>query len=132
MFDERTAAVVMTHHFADDVAILNALLPTPVKYVGLLGGKTRNGKLYQEIASTNSSESLRKVFGPVGLDLGAVDPEEIAVSIVSEIMALLNFRSAGHLRNRTTSIFSSSDKREGKESITINAGQYVCASGSEW
>lgn len=91
------AAVVMTHNFLHDVALLTALLPSPVPYVGLLGPKARKDELLVEIGSV-PPDQLAKLHSPIGLDLGAETPEEIALSIVAEIQAVLVGRSARHLR----------------------------------
>ena len=52
----------------------------------------------------STSQQLQRVYGPVGLDLGADTPEAIALSIIAEIQAILNQRSGGFLKNRTQSI----------------------------
>lgn len=91
---EYDAAVVMTHNFERDVAILRALLPSRIAYIGLLGPRSRGDELLAEIGATRDA----RIFSPIGLDLGAETPEEIALSIVAEIQAVLNARSARALR----------------------------------
>ncbi len=93
--DHRTAAVVMTHHFSDDLAIVNALLRSDIPYVGVLGGRTRNQRLREELAAMPDSRSLERLFGPIGLDVGAADPAELAVSITGEVLAFMNGRQRG-------------------------------------
>lgn len=88
------AAVVMTHNFPRDVEILRALLASRIAYIGLLGPRTRGDELLAEVNATRDS----RIFSPVGLDVGAETPEEIALSIVAEIHAVLNARSARPLR----------------------------------
>ena len=88
------AAVVMTHNFPRDVEILRTLLASPVAYIGLLGPRTRGDELLAEVSAAREA----RIFSPVGLDLGAETPEEIALSIVAEIQAVLNARSARALR----------------------------------
>ncbi len=83
------AAVVMSHHLASDTQYLRELAEarTPA-YVGLLGPAARRQKLAAELGAT--AEKLRgRMHGPVGLEIGAVTPEGIALSIVSEIHASL-------------------------------------------
>ena len=70
--DHRTAAVVMTHHFSDDLAIVNALLRSNIPYVGVLGGRTRNRRLREELAATPDSRSFEKLFGPIGLEFNQI------------------------------------------------------------
>jgi xanthine/CO dehydrogenase XdhC/CoxF family maturation factor len=90
--DHCHAAVVMSHHLASDAAYLRELargeLPA---YIGLLGPEARRVRLAQELGPVAAALKDR-VRGPVGLDIGAVTPEGIALAIVGEIHAWL----AGH------------------------------------
>ncbi|HYH05918.1 MAG TPA: XdhC family protein, partial [Thermoanaerobaculia bacterium] len=88
------AAVVMTHNFLRDAELLPMLLASPIAYIGLLGPKTRGDELF---AHANVSRDAR-IHSPIGLDLGSETPEEIALSIVAEIQAVLTRRSAKPLR----------------------------------
>ncbi len=83
------AAVVMSHHLASDATYLRELALAGVPaYVGLLGPEARRSRLAQELGPV--AESLRfRVRGPVGIDIGAVTPEGIALAIVSQIHAWL-------------------------------------------
>lgn len=91
---EYDAAVVMTHNFDRDVHILRALLRSHIGYIGLLGPRSRGDELLAEVGAPRDS----RIFSPVGLDLGAETPEEIALSIVAEVQAVLSARSARALR----------------------------------
>lgn len=91
---EYDAAVVMTHNFERDVEILRALLRSRIAYIGLLGPRSRGDELLAEVGAPRDS----RIFSPVGLDLGAETPEEIALSIIAEIQAVLGARSARGLR----------------------------------
>jgi len=91
---EYDAAVVMTHNFERDVQILRALLHSHIAYIGLLGPRSRGDELLAEVGAPRDS----RIFSPVGLDLGAETPEEIALSIVAEVQAVLSARSARALR----------------------------------
>ena len=88
------AAVVMTHNCPRDVDVLRTLLASRIAYIGLLGPRSRGDELLQELGAPRDS----RIFSPIGLDLGAETPEEIALSIVAEIQAVLNARSARALR----------------------------------
>jgi xanthine/CO dehydrogenase XdhC/CoxF family maturation factor len=111
-----SAVVVMTHNFARDCDIL-ARLPRPVRYLGVLGPRQRTEHLLRTIAGTNESGARRSMetsvaggariappvkmcdlFAPVGLDLGAESPEEIGLSIIAEIQAVIRQTSAESLR----------------------------------
>ncbi|HVE72566.1 MAG TPA: XdhC family protein [Thermoanaerobaculia bacterium] len=103
---EFDAAVVMTHNFPRDVEILRNLLASRIHYIGLLGPRTRGDELLAELGAARDA----RVFSPVGLDLGAETPEEIALSIVSEIQAVLGGRSAKPLRELDAPIHAPTDQ----------------------
>jgi xanthine/CO dehydrogenase XdhC/CoxF family maturation factor len=88
------AAVVMSHHLPSDAAYLRELArPGGPAYIGLLGPEARRNRLRQELGPV--AEQLRgRLRGPVGIDIGAVTPEGIALAIVSQIHAWLAGRSA--------------------------------------
>lgn len=107
IFNSRTVCVVMTHHYLTDKKILKELLGSPVKYIGLLGPQKRAAQLLAEIR--NESENitdprLERLFSPVGLDIGADNAEEIALSIIAEIQAAINGRDGESLRKRKGAI----------------------------
>jgi xanthine/CO dehydrogenase XdhC/CoxF family maturation factor len=104
---ENTAVVVMTHNYLDDVELLRALLPSPVCYLGILGPRQRTLKLLEEInvGIFGLAESeFARLHSPIGLDIGAETPEEIALAIVAEIKAVCAARRGGFLRERNASI----------------------------
>ena len=101
--DERTHAVVMTHNFLRDKDYLRGLLQTPVRYIGMLGPAARTERILMELADegTALTEADRaRLHGPAGLDLGSEGPEEIAQSIVAEIVAARRGRRGGFLKDR--------------------------------
>jgi xanthine dehydrogenase accessory factor len=87
------AAVVMSHHLASDEAYLRELAEAGAPaYVGLLGPEARRDRIAKELGPL--AEKLRfRIRGPVGIDIGAVTPEGIALSIVSQIHAWLAGRA---------------------------------------
>lgn len=102
-----TVAVVMTHHYLTDLRLLELLLPSPVRYLGLLGPKSRSERLLQELAQAGivpTEAQRRRLHAPVGLDLGAETCEEIALAILAEIRAVLAGRGGGLLRDRPAPI----------------------------
>jgi xanthine dehydrogenase accessory factor len=94
------AAVVMSHHLLSDAAYLRALADSgKPSYVGLLGPGVRRNRLAKELGAT--MEKLKsRLRGPVGIDLGAVTPEGIALAIVSQIHAWLAGRAVAGEANR--------------------------------
>ena len=93
----------MTHHYVHDVPLLRELLPLPLAYLGLLGPRRRAEKIVADLAGHGlrvTAEMRGRLRAPVGLDLGADLPEEVALSIVAEMSAVLSGRDARPLRER--------------------------------
>lgn len=108
-----SVVMIMTHNFNHDKALLRVLLPRPLRYLGILGPKSRTGRLLDELGDEGCAvthEHLARLHGPAGLDLGAETPEEIAISIVGEIQAVLAQRQGGALRDRTAPIHEPVDQ----------------------
>ena len=105
--DSRTVFALMTHNYNYDLAMLQQLLFLPVPYIGVLGPKKKLDRMMQELQEqgiTAGPEERARIFGPVGLDIGAETAEEIALSIVAEIKAVLADREAGFLRSKEEAI----------------------------
>ena len=105
--DARTAAIVMTHNYGRDLACLSQLLSLHLPYVGLLGPRQRREQLLcdlTELGNAPEIASLANLYSPAGLDIGADGPEEIALSILSEIKSVLGGRAGGSLRDRAGTI----------------------------
>ena len=92
-------AVVMTHSYADDRAYLHALLGTSVPYIGVLGPRQRTDRILAELAVVGPVDGDR-VYGPVGLDIGTDGAEQVAISALSEILAVRSGRKPTSLRER--------------------------------
>jgi xanthine dehydrogenase accessory factor len=105
--NSRTIAVVMTHHYLHDRTLLQTLLPSPIHYLGVLGSKQRTQQLLEDLhiegyVTTNVQQ--QRLYYPIGLDLGAETPDEIALAIVAEIQAVLTKHVGGMLRDRNAPI----------------------------
>jgi len=102
IFDPRDfdAAIVMTHNFARDAEIVAQLFASPISYIGLLGPRTRGDELLAEIGATRDA----RFHNPIGLDLGAETPDQIALAIVAELQSVFECRSARPLRDLDTPI----------------------------
>lgn len=101
--DENTAFVLMTHNYNYDLEMLNLLLNTHAPYIGSLGPKNKLIRMLDEL-DQNTDENQLRVHGPVGLDIGAETAEEIAISIIAEIKAVLSGASAGSLKEKSAPI----------------------------
>lgn len=98
-----TYAVVMTHNFVDDRLAIEELLAAELPYVGLMGPRERYEEMQEAWADAGSGpapDQLDQVATPVGLDLGGGEPAEIALAIVSEVVAVRNDRAGGRLRDQ--------------------------------
>ncbi|WP_066321682.1 XdhC family protein [Bacillus sp. FJAT-29814] len=101
--DSRTYCVIMNHHLERDMDSLAVALKSDAPYVGLLGPRIRRAKLMnhlKEQGTTFSNKQLEKLHSPIGLDIGAETPEEIALSIMAEITAFRNGHQGGFLKEK--------------------------------
>jgi len=106
-FRGREAAVVMTHNFNLDYEFLRILLASPVRYVGLLGSRQKSAMLMAKLEDEGLGPPAAqrvKLFSPVGLDIGAETPAEIALSVVAEIQSVIASGSGSSLRTLQGSI----------------------------
>lgn len=90
--DKETAVVLMTHNFANDLRYLVALKDTNPSYIGLLGPARRRDDLlsqFMEYCPDISFDFLDHIHGPAGLNIGSETPQEIAISVVSEILSVI-------------------------------------------
>ncbi len=90
--DEYTVAVVLTHDYQQDLALIEELMPSPVPYIGLIGPKTRAQHLRKDLLARGKLSSvaqLERLFAPAGIDIGAETPHEIALAVLAEIRAHL-------------------------------------------
>ncbi|MBK0379037.1 XdhC family protein [Mucilaginibacter segetis] len=102
--DNRTVFVLMTHNYNYDMAMLRQLLPMHLTYIGALGPKKRLNRMLDEIRETDKSIAngdSNNVYGPSGLDIGSENADEIALSIIAEIQAVLKRRNGASLRYKT-------------------------------
>lgn len=97
--DPWTVAVIMSHSYSQDSSNLAELLPLNLPYLGVLGPRKRTEQLLEEIGSASGT-----VFSPMGLDIGADGPEQVALALAAEIQAVLNGRLGGQLRSLSGSI----------------------------
>ena len=101
--DEQTAFVLMTHNYNYDMEMLRLLLPTQATYIGTLGPKSKLIRMLDELG-VNTAENQRRIHGPIGLDIAAETADEIAISIVAEIKAVLCGAAGGQLKEKKQKI----------------------------
>lgn len=102
-----TACVLMSHNYEYDRDVLRKLLKSDTPYIGILGPRKRFEKMQKEFAVegiTLNDDDIHRVHSPIGLDIGAETPDEIAISIISEIHGKFSNRSGGFLKYRNAPI----------------------------
>ena len=105
--DDHTVFVLLTHNYQYDLAMLKSLLPLHIPYIGVLGPKKKLERMLQEVEDSGieiTPKMLDKIYGPTGLEIGAETAEEIALSIVAEIKAVLSNKRGGMLRYKQEAI----------------------------
>ena len=81
--------VIVTRGHTHDLDALRALVKSPLRYVGLIGSKAKVRRIFDALLEEGASaDTLKPVHAPIGLDIGAITPQEIAVSIVAELIAV--------------------------------------------
>jgi xanthine dehydrogenase accessory factor len=95
--DERTAVILMSHNYLRDIAYLRTFVESPLAYLGVLGPR---GRTEQMLAEIGAPEAITRLHAPAGLDIGAEGAEEVAHSIVAEILAVTHGRRGEPLRDR--------------------------------
>lgn len=123
--DPWTVAVLMTHSYSQDLDVLRSLAGEPLRYLGVLGPHKRAVQL---LAEANLGEGFPAaalhgptLHSPMGLDIGADGPEQVALAVLAEIQAVLNGRTGSFLRDRARPIHS--------EDAGSPAEDWVCSLG---
>ena len=97
--DQRDWVVIVTHDHQLDERALEAASGQPARYVCLVGSRRKVFRLVERVNLKRQGDvPFERIYAPVGLDIGAITPEEIAVSIVAELVALRHGKPAEHLR----------------------------------
>ena len=105
--DAQTALILMTHSYVKDLKYLLALKDTRPAYFGLLGPSKRREKLFGEFIELYPDvevDFFEQIHGPAGINIGAETPEEIAIAILSEILAVVRNQEPMLLKDKTTGI----------------------------
>jgi xanthine dehydrogenase accessory factor len=103
VINEQSIFILMSHNYNYDIGMLRQLIKQPCRYIGVLGPKKKLEKMLDELKEEGmkiTDGDKRKIYGPVGLDIGAETAEEIALSIIAEIKAVISDKPGGTLRNK--------------------------------
>jgi len=101
--DNRTAVILMTHNYNYDKAMLGQLLPLGLPYIAALGPAKRLERMLYELQEEGrefTAKQLKCLYGPAGLDIGSENSDEIALSVIAEMQAVLSNRQGTSLRDK--------------------------------
>ena len=107
IIDNQTGVVLMTHSYVKDLKYLVGLKGVRPIYLGLLGPSSRREKLLNELMEYDldiSDDFFDSIYGPAGINIGAETPQEIAVSVIAEILAVIRKKEPMLLRNKLGTI----------------------------
>lgn len=98
--DKRTAICILTHDPKFDIPLLEVALKTKAGYIGAMGSRRTHAKRVQNLIEVGvGEEELDRIQAPLGLDIGAVHPEEVAVAVAAQIIAMKYGRPGGSLKH---------------------------------
>jgi xanthine dehydrogenase accessory factor len=102
VWSKRSAVVLVSRNFEVDRESLAAVLEHPeIGYIGMIGSRRKVERVFTELRERGySEESFSRVYTPIGLDIGADSPGEIAISVMAEVLLVLRGKRGGHLRDR--------------------------------
>ena len=109
LIDSQTSLILMSHSFANDLRFLVALKETNPNYIGVLGPSKRREDLLNQLIEycpDVEDDFLNKIHGPAGIDIGSETPQEIAISIMAEILAVTRNRNTISLSKKAGRIHS--------------------------
>ncbi|MDW7692282.1 XdhC/CoxI family protein [Flammeovirgaceae bacterium SG7u.111] len=101
--NQYTAIILMSHDYYKDLAVLKQVLKSEANYIGILGPKKRGEKMKEDLSAegiTLSEFDIKRIHNPMGLDIGAETPEEIALSTLAEIQAHFSNRKGSQLKEK--------------------------------
>ncbi len=122
IIDEQTAFVLMTHNYNYDLAMFRQLIQRNIVYLGMLGPRKRLSRMVDELKEEGlelTPEQFSVIYNPVGLDIGSETSEEIALSILAEIKAVIAGRNELSLKNKKAVIHG----RSGYDIEKINVNE---------
>lgn len=97
--DDEALVLVSRNYELDREALSAALKKSGAGYIGMIGSRRKVHRVFDALKQVAPVEKLKDVYAPIGLDIGADSPAEIAVSVIGEILQVLRGRKGGHLRS---------------------------------
>ncbi|MDQ3411934.1 MAG: XdhC family protein [Chloroflexota bacterium] len=115
-----TYVAILSHDPKFDEPALLGALDSPAAYIGAVGSRKTNLDRRQRLADAGvSADQIARIRGPIGLDIGAVSPEEMAISILAEIIAVRRGRAGGFLADASGHIRGPRQAQAAQEAVTI-------------
>lgn len=115
--------VIVTRGHKDDMKVLRWAVNTPARYIGMIGSQRKVISIYRELEKEGiPRQMLERVYAPVGLEIGAVTPEEIAVSVVAEMIAIRRQSGANLAHLKTTRVTRQAELQEAASSLSTPPG----------
>jgi xanthine dehydrogenase accessory factor len=122
----RDAVCILTHDPKFDVPAIEGALATRVGYIGVMGSRRTHSKRLERLAEVGiTGPQLDRVMAPIGLDIGARSPEETAISICAEIIALHTGRRAPSLRQTTGAIHERREENRRADELDVPDAPHV-------
>ena len=104
--NENSYLIVVTRGHRDDMRVLKLAIATPARYIAMIGSKRKVLNVVRELEKEGIARAVfERIFAPMGLDIGAISPEEIAVSVVAEMIAVRRHASS-NWRSLSLSVFA--------------------------
>lgn len=105
--NSNTYCVLVSHNYKYDKHVIKALIKTRTPYIGILGPRKRFEKLLDDLTNegiTQNAINISRIHSPIGLDIGGDTPEEIGLSIISEVQSIIHGKPGSPLRLKGTPI----------------------------
>lgn len=129
--DDATYLAVLTHEPRFDDPTLQAALSSPAAYIGAMGSRRAHRERLERLQEAGFGDAdLKRISGPIGLDIGAATTEETAISIMAEVIATRRGREGGRLSERSAPVHQLGERQPLEEGEVITPGP-ISPSGSQ-
>ena len=110
LINETSYIIIVTRGHRDDMRVLKLAAETPARYIAMIGSKRKVLNVVRELEKEGvARETLARIYAPMGLDIGAISPEEIAISVAAEMIAVRR-NAASDWRSLSLSVFTGRER----------------------